>query len=417
MLLRQAHEIEWVKTSPKAKSPLFYEEKIINRCNETNSYKFNGFCGEWKGNKTKISVTCLECGSEFKTDPNQFADKGKGCKTCFEKRRGEQSLYSDEKFKKIVMAMLERVGYTFSSIERSDVLMSSVIHASCDNGHTIKLTYGNLRKMKTKCFCQYCRRISGSPKKKGFDDVKGLIELECKKRGYIFHGVVDKWVGADKSFIKMTCNNGHCFEMSYKRFVGGNGCKKCAVNIIADKRRLNVNSIHSILKDIEKYQSIKFGGFTDGHGYKSSTTKNLKFICQNGHEFVSTIKNTSCPECFRYGGGGYKDKKPGTLYIQKLFKDDLFVGVKFGITNKSSKERLRKQSSKSALHHEVFFELTVDDGKVIREIEKSIKESLKGKTSYISKEDMPDGYTETVAPSELSTIMYIVKSFEKELTA
>lgn len=110
-------------------------------------------------------------------------------------------------------------------------------------------------------------------------------------------------------------------------------------------------------------------------------------------------------------------KKSGTLYIQKLTNDDSFVGVKFGITNRDTNERMKNQSSKSKFDHEIFYELTLQDGQKILELENKIKEAMKGKTSYISKEDMPDGYTETVAPSELSTIMYIVKSFEKELTA
>lgn len=124
-------------------------------------------------------------------------------------------------------------------------------------------------------------------------------------------------------------------------------------------------------------------------------------------------QGTRCPKCIK---SGYNPAKRGTLYIQKLINCNCFVGIKFGITNLTTTKRMQKQSRVSQFDHEIFYELTLQDGQKILELENKIKEAMKGKTSYISKEDMPDGFTETVAPSELSTIMYIVKSFEKELT-
>ena len=140
-------------------------------------------------------------------------------------------------------------------------------------------------------------------------------------------------------------------------------------------------------------------------------------MCSEGHVFEPTIANfqqgTRCPSCAK---NGYNPNKRGSLYVQKLIVDKSFIGIKFGITNGKTQERMAHQSRVSKFDHEVFYELTLQDGQKILDLENKIKEAMKGKTSYISKEDMPDGYTETVAPSELSTIMYIVKSFEKELT-
>lgn len=163
-------------------------------------------------------------------------------------------------------------------------------------------------------------------------------------------------------------------------------------------------------------KKFKFIGFVDE--WKHSKTK---FIvkCDHDHEWVTNInsftgKQDKCPKC---SVGGFSTKKPSVLYIQKLSQNNILKGIKFGITNRTAQVRLKQQSKESKFYHEIFYELTLQDGQKILDLENKIKEAMKGKTSYISKEDMPDGFTETVAPSELSTIMYIVKSFEKELTA
>ncbi len=169
------------------------------------------------------------------------------------------------------------------------------------------------------------------------------------------------------------------------------------------------------LKPIFKKEKIVFNGFIGE--WKGCGTK-LNLICHEKHNYTQTITKFQlgrrCPKCAHYG---YNPLKKGVLYIQKLIKRKIIVGVKFGITNRTTKERIGGQSRLSKFDHEIFYELTLQDGQKILELENKIKEAMKGKTSYISKEDMPDGYTETVAPSELSTIMYIVKTFEKELTA
>ena len=185
-----------------------------------------------------------------------------------------------------------------------------------------------------------------------------------------------------------------------------------------------VKKHHKAISPIEYYERLKpifleegitFNGFIGE--WKGIYTK-LNLECDKGHTFTPIIHSfkhgTRCSKCAHYG---YNTTKKGTLYIQKLNDRNKFIGIKFGITNLTTQQRMQKQSSKSKFDHEIFYELTLQDGQKILELENKIKEAMKGKTSYISKEDMPDGYTETVAPSELSTIMYIVKSFEKELTA
>ncbi|MCG8398949.1 hypothetical protein LWS67_20865 [Bacillus atrophaeus] len=239
------------------------------------------------------------------------------------------------------------------------------------------------------------------------------LNLEFVKYGYVLVGFIDVWSGAKTKF-RAKCSHGHVFDMRIDNFLNQNNrCPRCSgAGVVSKDER--ISQIERICKD-EDITFIDFVGPWKGKDSK------IRLKCNNGHEWVVRIHNfvyqgNRCPSCPHHGGG-YKPSKQGTLYIQMLYRNKSFIGAKFGITNVSSKKRMSTQRAKSKFDHEIFYELTLQDGQKILELENKIKEAMKGKTSYISKEDMPDGYTETVAPSELSTIMYIVKTFEKELTA
>ena len=234
------------------------------------------------------------------------------------------------------------------------------------------------------------------------------------KENIKFIGFIGEWKG-NTTKLKLQCCNGHTFTITINNFNAGNRCHKCAD--IKNGRMKSFSEdehLHKLTPIFDK-ENILFNGFI-GEWKRSSTKLNLQ--CCNGHTFTPTVNGflsgNRCSSCARFG---YNTLKHGTLYIQKLIKKSCFYGIKFGITNLTTQERMRNQSRVSKFEHEIFYELTLQDGQKILDLENNIKEAMKGKTSYISKEDMPDGYTETVAPSELSTIMYIVKTFEKELTA
>ncbi len=410
-----AKDIEWTPKGGRAKSPYFYEENLIDYCSK-NNYIFNGFVGEWEGNKTKISLFCISCRVSVISTYNRLYDQGKGCKQCGRKRINESNFIDKDELLSKVKDRLIEIGHKFIKMEHNEgSVKSTIIYSLCNEGHENKFKYPSLMRKRTECHCVDCRNIKGSVRKMNIDIAKERIYNKCIEKGYIFNGIVGEWLGADKSTISLTCNKGHRFDISYKRFVcTGNGCQMCAIKKVADKRRLDLDDVNNKFDVLKKYRGITFIEFIDGK-YKNNTTKNIKFLCKKGHSFISALINTACPICHQYGG--FDKKEIGTLYIQKLTKNDVFMGVKFGITNLATKKRMKQQSNKSKFDHEIFYELTLQDGQKILELENKIKEAMKGKTSYISKEDMPDGWTETVAPSELSTIMYIVKSFEKELTA
>lgn len=340
MLVRQAHEIEWVKQNYnyRAASPTERECIIVEMCSHIG-YIFLGFVGEWKGNST-------------------------------------------------------------------------IIRIKCDDGHIYDTTLGNFLSGKR---CGKCKgkRIRNS-KRKSKDFYMERIYDICIKRNFTFLEICEDWNGA-RTKIKLMCERGHVFIININNLTSGRGCKHCAYEKFAERRSVDVNEYLERIHEVCKIRNLFFIGII-GEWNGNKTRVIMKCPC--GHEWDMFLYNLlsggGCPHCSK---SGYKPSKKGTLYIQKLIIDESLYGIKFGITNKSTKTRMRGQSRVSKFDHEIFYELTLQDGQKILELENKIKEAMKGKTSYISKEDMPDGYTETVAPSELSTIMYIVKSFEKELTA
>lgn len=155
----------------------------------------------------------------------------------------------------------------------------------------------------------------------------------------------------------------------------------------------------------------KYYGY-DEVDYKGTVEK-ITIICPEHGGFHQTpndhLKGKGCPICCKYG---YRPNKPGNFYVQKLFKNNDLYAIKFGITNKIVESRMKQQNSKSCFTHKLFEELYFEDGNIPLEIEKKIKKRLSGKIGYVSKTQMEDGFTETVAPEHLSTIMFIAKNFQ-----
>jgi len=405
MLVRQAHEIEWVKKAPNSISPMEREETLKNVCSKENLI-FLGFVGEWKGHKTKIRLTCSN-NHTWDITINNF-HSGKRCPECAMGKFIGNRYIPKEEYLPQIEDICKNEGLTFLGFDDKKGTRKKFVIIECSCGDiSSKDMYSFLAGRR----CEKCsrKRQADSQRKDKEYYIKQITD-QCKIDNSTFLGFIGNFNGYTSKF-KVLCCNGHEYTTTMNNFVTHK--KRCSVcrGGVALSVQEYTNRIRKICKD-KNISFINFCGEWNG-----SRTK-LKLSCHNNHMWVTSIASvfggSACPSCAEYG---YRPSKRGVLYIQKLIKENLFVGVKFGITNTTTQKRMKQQNRKSQFDHEIFYELTLQDGQKILDLENKIKEAMKGKTSYISKEDMPDGYTETVAPSELSTIMYIVKSFEKELTA
>lgn len=451
-----------VCVSKRQKQPILHENKVREYCHSIN-YEFLGFIGEWKGCDTRVCILCDKGHTTHTKTIKTLTGRKTKCGLCSPTtKKSTEQVINDIKSS---ITDSEFIGFTTG--EFKNVSTSKIILKCKGHGHEYHRYYSSI--IDGANTCPIC---SNRHKKSNDEAIQNIIDALADEK---FHGFVGgDYISAHKTKLIIECNNGHIYQPAYHHFIQGTRCPECnktkqLTEIIALDRINSVKGDHMFNGFVGgKYKNIKtqlsmtcnkgheynitfsdffhnghrcrvcsgrrsendaikniisvlgnneFRGFC-GDVYSGIETR-LKIICDNGHEYTPTYSKfvqsgTRCPKCSK---SGYNSTKQGTMYIQKLMCNNSFVGVKFGITNKETHERMRNQSRVSKFDHEIFYELTLQDGQKILELENKIKEAMKGKTSYISKEDMPDGYTETVAPSELSTIMYIVKSFEKELTA
>jgi hypothetical protein len=137
--------------------------------------------------------------------------------------------------------------------------------------------------------------------------------------------------------------------------------------------------------------------------YINGGTK-TEFSCSFGHRWYALPNNvlnmgTNCPEC---STNGYNPSKPGIFYVI-----DFGEFIKYGITNNID-SRL-KSHKKNGVYSVVITHL-FEDGKTAVNLERHIKCSLGGK--FVTKEQCPDGYTETLCPSKLNNILSIINEWK-----
>jgi hypothetical protein len=128
----------------------------------------------------------------------------------------------------------------------------------------------------------------------------------------------------------------------------------------------------------------------------TNTRTKLEFVCINGHKWMALSRDVmmgkGCPHCATYG---FDRTIPGYFYIL-LF--DTFL--KYGITN-NLEQRLKDHAKNG--RHTVHFMKLFDVGQLALDLENIIKKRHGGK--FMSKEQCPDGHTETLCLSKLQEIM------------
>jgi hypothetical protein len=145
---------------------------------------------------------------------------------------------------------------------------------------------------------------------------------------------------------------------------------------------------------------------------KEGTRSTWAFYCKDHGVFKARLNlvktdRVGCPCC--RPGKGFKSRFKGTIYLHKVYKDGRPVCLKFGITN--TKVERRKYNiefnSGNAVTLETIFTYENRDGGFIRNLETNIKKEFQ--TKVISKEVLPDGYTETLSLEDESRIISWLK--------
>ena len=187
-----------------------------------------------------------------------------------------------------------------------------------------------------------------------------------------------------KSLFK--CIDGHTWLASPNNIMRakGRGCPHCVGRAPLSKEIVN------------ERLNLAGNGYTMIGEYVNISTHSI-FKCSNRHTWSAKPNNImngrGCPKC--PSTSGYRTTKPGWVYVIKYP-----TFIKYGITN-DPKQRLSKH--KRWGDYETLLLKKFEDGQVACRWEQDIKNEYGG--SFIGKEIMGDGWSETLSPALLEEII------------
>ena len=274
--------------------------------------------------------------------------------------------------------LIESIGYEAIG---EYVGASSPILIRCNNGHEYSAQPSGI---KTGNRCAQCKVYRA---KLGFYDV-------IAKSGY---AVIGEYKTTNE-IVKVMCNHGHEYYVKPANFKTGKRCPQCAPT--CPKRSKKVF-----------YELLADAGYKIVRGDYVTAVKKVDIQCNRGHEYQvrpADFKNGKrCPSCADYG---FRAEKGAHFYLTTWTLKGHNV-LKFGITNNESKVRFSKQSRHTEYNYKSHVHLKFASGLHAIWLEKIVKQYQKGYGSALSKEEFPDGFTETIDYSHYANVMRIVNDY------
>lgn len=185
----------------------------------------------------------------------------------------------------------------------------------------------------------------------------------------------------------------------------GVGCPVCS----GRKTLAGYNDLATLQPRVAfSWHPTKNGTVTPSHVTQYSNSIQW-WLCQEGHEWKSTVNNRShgqdCPFCSE--GGGFKRGRPGYVYF---LEHKAFRSFKIGITNVGTSRLAQFQADGwIVLHRELF-----QSGSHALAVEGAIKHWWRvdlGLPNWLGPEDMirTSGWTETVSSEELTALECVAR--------
>lgn len=174
---------------------------------------------------TKLKIKC-DKNHIFEMKWNDF-QQGHRCAKCYH-------LYKKRKYDHyFIKEQIEKEGYNLLSTEY--IKNSEKMLLKCDKGHEFNMSWN--------CFQQGVRcSVCNGKKKHSFDYIKEMIH----KEGYI---LLSEKYKESHSKLKVQCNKGHIFKITYANFKSGSRCGECCSN-----KKLNNNEI---IERLNRYEEVK----------------------------------------------------------------------------------------------------------------------------------------------------------------
>lgn len=197
--------------------------------------------------------------------------------------------------------------------------------------------------------------------------------------------------------VSGTCDGN--FLVTTYQFMKGKLTCRCYSNPILTEEQNLIRAKNILISCGKQDNIIGYAGL-----YKGTSSKLLRFCPEHG-EYKTGYKDLmrdlcGCPKC---AGNEYNE-----AYINVISNECLPIALKFGISNKAEK-RIIKQKQGSIYNVEQLGVWKFDNTDSCKESEITIKRKIE--TSYLSKSEFADGYTETCHPDNLQTIIDTYESF------
>lgn len=228
-----------------------------------------------------------------------------------------------------------------------------------------------------------------------------LAKRAGEKKGFIVNGFAEEFKNA-KTKLNLEClKDGHKWTASINEIVNGSkGCPECAGNARPTEQEALQKCI-----DICKEMGYAAVGFVNG--YKNQRSR-FEYTCKiHGKQNVSyTNFVNNGRRCNGCSITGYSTNKQGSFYIIQWTKDNRSF-IKFGITNQKELSRVKTQKRQTEYKYKKIWSATFDDGSIPLHIENYIKNSGI-EVGVISKEEFPDGFTETINTDNLHVLECLI---------
>ena len=187
-------------------------------------------------------------------------------------------------------------------------------------------------------------------------------------------------------------------------------CFKCGKEVAAKKR---IKPLSRFIKDSIKIWGGRFSylktNYKGSHEYVIITCKEHGDFEQSATDHL--CGNIACKGCSPRQG--FNKERESELYVVKwTYLDKSFI--KFGITNNDTEYRINKQRTRRAgilFKPEILNVYKFNNGNKCYELEKLISNSFE--TGVVSKEDFPDGFTETTYTSNYNKLVILIEDFIK----
>lgn len=364
------------------------KESFIEEAKKKHGSKYDYSEVIYKNTRTKVTIWCNKCKEHFEQTPNSHL-KGANHKKCHPcgKKRSAESFTNDA-------TVIHNNKYDYSKVDYKNV--STKVAIVCKlHGEFLQTPNKHL----LGSGCPLCAK----------DSCRGNIESFIS-RAVKMHGDKYDYRNAiylnTKTKVKIICNkHSHEFEqLPHLHLSGNGGCPLCLKEF---KRKQVLSNIEEFIMKAKKVHP------DNEYDYSNTIYVQAKYkveiYCKVCSEYfvqsaTSHLNGSGCPN---HAKAGFNNIKPGSLYLVVWNKDNLSF-LKYGITNLDVNGRVSYQRRYTKYVPRILYEFKSSDGRFIRELESEIKK-LVG-TKFVTKNTMPDGYTETTQVKNLPKILDYIKT-------